>query len=116
MQVPSLSVFGFRRFDMGERGAAFLRFEVPETDTRKAEVREESSYCYSEFKSYTVRVPLPRTPVVTGIVIIERTSKSRYSVSACGRDRNGENKIVNFSVANRMEIIGGVEWLWRKDR
>ena len=111
MKIPTdVGIHGFRRYDMGEQGAVFLRFETPKDDARTAEVREDMLHYYgSGYVSYSVKVPLPLAPQVTGAVLIERTSKSRYSVAAWG---NG--KVMFFSATNIKEIRDGTAWLWGK--
>ena len=111
MKIPTdVGIHGFRRYDMGEQGAVFLRFETPKDDARTAEVREDMLHYYgSGYVSYSVKVPLPLAPQVTGAVLIERTSKSRYSVAAWG---NG--KVMFFSATNVKEITDGISRLWGK--
>ena len=113
MEIPSnLILHNFRRYDMGTQGAAFVRYAATEADDRKAEVIENMmQYFGGEYVSYIVKVPVPRTRNVTGIVIIERTSKSRYGVAAWG---NG--KVTMFSASNTKEIIDELAWLWRETR
>lgn len=111
MEIPgNVGIYGFRRYDMGEQGAVFLRLETPKDDARTAEIKEDMLHYYgTEYVSYSVKVPLPLAPQVTGAVLIERTSKSRYSVAAWG---NG--KVMFFSATNVREIRDGTAWLWGK--
>ena len=96
-----LVLHGFTRINAGDRGAVFVRYETPRADDRKAEVRESPMYYGGkDYVSYMVNIPKPRTAAVTGVVIVERTSKNRYRVSAWAG-----GTIENFSTANTDEIV-----------
>ena len=101
MEVAArLSLYGFERKDLGDQGAVFLRYETPQKDERKSEIRESPMYYGGRDRvSYVLSVPIPLAKQVVGAVIVERTSKSRYTVSAWV---NG--KIANFSATSVDDI------------
>lgn len=95
-----LVLCGFTRKDMGEQGAVFLRYETPSRDNRKSEIKESPMYYGGrDYVSYLVNIPKPRAAEIAGVVIVERTSKNRYAVSAWV---NG--KITNFSATSIEDI------------
>lgn len=101
----------FERKDPGEHGAVFLRYETPEKDKRKIEMMESPMYYGGQdYLSYVLSVPIPRAKQVTGVVIVERTSKNRYTVSAWA---NGS--IINFSATNTEEIVREIGALQRRE-
>ena len=95
-----LNLYGFERKDLGDQGAVFLRYETPQKDERKSEIKESPMYYGGHDRvSYVLSVPIPLAKRVTGVVLVERTSKSRYTVSAWVRDR-----IANFSATSIEDI------------
>ena len=95
-----LVLYGFDRKDMGEQGAVFLRYETPPKDERKSEIKESPMYYGGrDCVSYLVNIPKPRAAEIAGVVIVERTSKNRYAVSAW---MNG--KITSFSATSIEDI------------
>ena len=101
-----LSLYGFERKDLGEQGAVFLRYETPQ-DEEEAEICRQRTWD-REMVQYVVTVPRPQARQVSGVVIVERTSKSRYTVSAWAG-----GKIGNFSATSIDEIQNRVNDMQR---
>ncbi len=113
MEIPNnLRIYGFNRIDLGDRGTVFLRYERADQTVGNAEVYENTlKYFGDAYVSYTVKIPRPQPQKLTGVILVDRTSKNRYSVAAYG---NGE--ITTFSAATAKEIIDKTAWLWQEKR
>lgn len=75
-----LYLSGFTRQDKGENGAVFVRYETPQGSDRAPEITETPLYYGGkDTVNYTVSIPKPQKPRITGSAIIRRTSKSRYT-------------------------------------
>ena len=107
-----LNLYGFERKDLGDQGAVFLRYETPQKDERKSEIRESPMYYGGRDRvSYVLSVPIPLAKQVVGAVIVERTSKSRYTVSAWVNGR-----IANFSATSIEDIQKAISAMERGTR
>ena len=102
-----LSLYGFERKDLGERGAVFVQYETPTSGEDEADIHRQRTW-NREMVQYVVTIPRPQARQVAGVVIVERTSKSRYTVSAWAG-----GKIENFSATSIDEIQNRVNEMQR---
>ena len=107
-----LILHGFERKDLGEYGAVFVRCETPQGDKRERKIENSPFYHHgTDYESFLVSIPKPQPPQVTGAVLVERTSKSRYTVSAWVGAR-----LVNFAATSTDEIVRAVADMVRAAR
>lgn len=85
MEIPTKLQLSYqwRRRDLQDGAAVFMRQEEPPNDTRRAEVQPSPMYYGGrDMMTYMIHLPIPYAKNTTGCVIVQRPSKNRYAVAA----------------------------------
>lgn len=71
-------LYGFERKDCGEDGCVFLKWTTPKEKGAEPKIREEYYGGYYGSNIYRLEIPKPKEKELAGIVVITRSSRSRY--------------------------------------
>ena len=81
-------LYGFEKYDKGDEGIVFLRYQEEQKDERKAEINYSPMYYGGrDTDNYTLSIPKPRGRRCNACAVVKRTSKNKYTVTAFDDDR-----------------------------
>lgn len=81
-------LYGFDKYDKGDEGIVFLRYQEEKKDERTAEIHASPMYYGGrDTDNYTLSIPKPRERKFNACAVIKRTSKNKYTVTAFDDDR-----------------------------
>ena len=91
---------GFERHDHGDDGIVFLRYQEELNDERKAEINKSPMYYGGrDVDIYTLSIPKPKERKFDACVVLIRTSKNKYTVTAFDQKR-----IITFKAESLDEV------------
>ena len=100
------SLYGFDRQDCGEDGCVFFKWEMPKEKKEEPKIREEVYGGYYNRSDYRIEIPKPKDKILTGLVIITRSSRSRYVfIVQSGRRMRIEKAITLTEIKNYVEAF-----------
>ncbi len=100
---------GFRRMDMREAGAVFVRFEAPTAEKSAASIEKAPMYYHGKDNAcYMLTVPKPQAEKLTACAVVTRTSKNRYSATAFD-----ETRIQDFYAETLSELQASLNKFFR---
>lgn len=75
---------GFERHDRGDAGIIFLRYREEQREEEKAEIHKNPMYYGGrrDTDNYTLIIPKPHERKFDACVVLIRTSKNKYTVTA----------------------------------